>query len=505
MPIKFVKIARWIGPWVAVAVIVSPGGACVVDGQCFGDGDCEGGRICRAGRCVFDCTTNDDCGGCRRCEDRRCTECCQNSDCADDEQCVAEVCVPAPGCLGCGQLDHGTGVCLHGICIVAACEQGYHDVNGDHADGCEYACVPTGGEVCNELDDDCDGRVDEDFNLARDVENCGGCNVTCEAPPHAEAVCAGGDCYYQCDPGYFEVNGDPADGCESDTCEPTAGGVEICDLFDNDCNGEVDEGFAKDTVQSCGPVCQVCAFDHATAECVGGACVLVACDAEYHDWDRDPDNGCEAHCVPTDPPDEVCDDVDNDCDGLVDEGLVCSCPAGMVVVESAFCIDVYEASHPDATASSTGSATEMAISQPGVMPWRNVSFADAAGACARAGKRLCEPAEWEQACRGPAQTTYCYGDTYEPLTCNGIDSFEYPTFHLVPTGTFTGCTNAYGVYDINGNIWERVQPSAANPAAGSAGRGGAFNCSDSAALHKCGYEATWGNDPVSNFGFRCCL
>jgi len=498
---------NYLGILRAGLTVVAIGGlsaGCLVDGECFGDGDCSGRKICVDGTCVYDCVTDDDCEGCRRCEDRLCTECCRDSDCADDEKCSDEECVPAAGCLGCGQLDHGSGVCLHGICIVGACEADYYDVNGDHADGCEYFCQPTGSEVCNEVDDDCDGRVDEDFNLARDVDNCGACDHPCETPPHAEAVCAGGDCYYQCEAGYFEVNGDPSDGCETTTCEPTAGGVEICDLFDNDCNGEVDEGFAKDTIDSCGPLCQVCDFDHATAECVGGACIIMACDEHYHDWDHDEATGCEAYCMPTDPPDEVCDEVDNDCDGLIDEGLVCSCPPDMVVVESAFCIDIYEASRPDATASSTGSATDMAVSQPGVLPWRYTSFAEAAGACARAGKRLCEPAEWEQACRGPAGTTYCYGDIYEPETCNGIDTFEYPTFHIVPTGTLTGCTNAYGVYDINGNIWERVQPPTASPALGSAGRGGAYNCSDSEALHSCGYEAFWGNDPVSNFGFRCC-
>jgi len=480
-------------------------GGCVVDGVCFGDGDCPGPKICVSGTCAYGCTEDEDCDGCRRCEDRLCTECCRNSDCADDEHCADEQCVPAPGCLGCGQLEHGSGVCLHGICIVEACEADYYDVNGEHDDGCEYFCQATGAEICNALDDDCDGRIDEDFNLARDVHNCGACEQPCPSPNNAVAVCAGGECYYQCTAGHYEVNGDPSDGCEATTCEPTAGGVEICDLFDNDCNGEVDEGFEKDSIASCGPVCQVCEFDHGLAACIGGACVLVACDEDYHDWDQDSGNGCEAHCVPTDPPNEVCDGVDNDCDGQVDEGLLCSCPEGMVVVESAFCIDIYEASRPDATATSTGTATDMAMSQAGVMPWRNVSFAEAAGACARAGKRLCEPAEWEQTCRGPDVTAYSYGDTYEPLTCNGIDSFEYPGFHIVPTGTFTNCTNAYGVYDINGNVWERVQPSAMNPAAGSAGRGGAYNCSDSAALHNCGYEALWGSDPIANFGFRCCL
>jgi hypothetical protein len=312
-------------------------------------------------------------------------------------------------------------------------------------------------------------------------------------------VCAGGDCYFQCLEGHYDNDLDAANGCESTTCEPTNGGVEQCDLRDNDCNGTVDDGFDKDTVESCGPMCHVCAFDHATAGCVGGACVIEECDTNYHDWDGDVTNGCEAHCAPTDPPTEVCDEVDNDCDGQVDEGLVCSCPEGMVVVEFAFCIDIWEASRPDATATSTGTATGMAVTQPGVMSWRSATFTEAAAACAGAGKRLCEPAEFEQACRGPDGTEYCYGDTYDPMICNGIDSFPYPGFHPVPTGEFDQCTNEYGVFDINGNLWERMADGTL--------RGGAYNCSDSAALHRCGFiPSMWNADSLqSNFGFRCCL
>jgi len=490
-----VRLGRGSGLSVLLWMSVTAG--CAVDGICMGDGDCPGLQICSGGECVYECAGDEDCSGCRRCVERRCTECCRDSDCGSDEVCEGEVCVPAPGCLSCGQLDHGSGVCLHGICIVEACEADWYDRNGDATDGCEYACTALGDELCNGLDDDCDGRVDEDFNLARDVSNCGECDRECPTPPHAEAVCAASSCYFQCEPDYYDNDGDAGNGCEATTCEQTNGGVEACDLRDNDCNGEVDEGFAKDTILSCGPICEVCEWLHAAAACVGGACVMTVCDENYYDWDEDPATGCEAHCVVTDPPTEVCDEVDNDCDGLVDEGLVCSCPDGMVVVESAFCIDVYEASRPDATASSVGQDSSLAVSQVGVMPWRNTSLQGAADACAAAGKRLCTPAEFEQTCRGPDQTTYCYGDDYVVDTCNGIDTFEYPQFHIVPTGTFTGCTNEYGVFDINGNVWERVQ--------GGAGRGGAYNCSDSEALHKCSFEANWGTDPVPNFGFRCCL
>jgi formylglycine-generating enzyme required for sulfatase activity len=170
----------------------------------------------------------------------------------------------------------------------------------------------------------------------------------------------------------------------------------------------------------------------------------------------------------------------------------------MVSVADTFCVDRFEASHPDATASNWGRDESRAVSKAGVMPWSVLDNATAEAACNASGKRLCTPEEWRTACKGPNGTVYAYGDTYEPTVCNGIDAFGRGSFHLAPTGSFPGCTNGWGVFDMNGNIWEHV-------AGGSdmTVRGGAFNCSDSAALHKCDYVP--GNWTPSARGFRCCL
>ncbi|HET8936901.1 MAG TPA: hypothetical protein VFN67_25835 [Polyangiales bacterium] len=45
-------------------------------------------------------------------------------------------------------------------------------------------------ESCNSLDDDCDGLTDEAFVLTNDVQNCGGCGVACADGQ----VCCGGAC-----------------------------------------------------------------------------------------------------------------------------------------------------------------------------------------------------------------------------------------------------------------------------------------------------------------------
>lgn len=99
--------------------------------------------------------------------------------------------------------------------------------------------------------------------------------------------------------------------------------------------------------------------------------------------------------------------------------LPASCPDGMVPIPGG-CMDVYEASREDATEESQGEGT-VATSQKGVMPWEPVNLATARAACDAAGKRLCRLDEWVWSCHGPENTVYGYGDTYDPLICNGID------------------------------------------------------------------------------------
>ncbi len=216
-----------------------------------------------------------------------------------------------------------------------------------------------------------------------------------------------------------------------------------------------------------------------------GACIF-ECTGPY-----DCINGfvCEDHrCVP----DQTAHDV------LSDSGETAPwCPAGMLMIEGAFCIDVYEAARPDATPSNPGRDESRAVARKGVYPWMTTDNAVARSACEASGKRLCRPVEWKLACTGPDESVYSYGNLYEPQTCNGIDAFGRTSFHLAPTGSFPDCTNEYGVFDMNGNLWEHVAGGTAMDV-----RGGAYNCGDSAALHKCAYiPGTW---KPSAQGFRCC-
>jgi hypothetical protein len=95
---------------------------------------------------------------------------------------------------------------------------------------------------------------------------------------------------------------------------------EVCDGFDNDCDGTVDENTQM----------------NACAQC--GAAAMEVCNMVDDDCDGRIDEGtnlnaCGQCDVPT--PIEVCDGADNDCDGTIDEGVANACGRCGVVPEEA--------------------------------------------------------------------------------------------------------------------------------------------------------------------------
>lgn len=186
-------------------------------------------------------------------------------------------------------------------------------------------CVPR-PEICNGLDDDCDGEPDETEAVRAvtfdDAENCGACGVVCAAP-NAEVICQVGECRIErCAPGFVDYNADYADGCEDD-CIITAGGRESCDGADNDCDGATDETFDFGTdLGHCGACGVQCPYPpNGAPACLDGECGVAECDPGWVDLDGDPSNGCEYSCTirSTLERREACNGVDDDCDGIVDE------------------------------------------------------------------------------------------------------------------------------------------------------------------------------------------
>ena len=68
-------------------------------------------------------------------------------------------------------------------------------------------------EVCNSLDDDCDGIIDNGFNLMADPNNCGTCANIC-VNPNGSTTCNGGVCTPICSFGWVSCDSNPNNGCE---------------------------------------------------------------------------------------------------------------------------------------------------------------------------------------------------------------------------------------------------------------------------------------------------
>jgi hypothetical protein len=179
----------------------------------------------------------------------------------------------------------GDGVGSEASGYTMACSQPMHysSLAGDCADD-EDRNFPGNVEVCDGRDNNCDGKVDEGLELTTlcsDADSDGH-----GVSGKATAVgCSGNQGFGLCD-----------NDCDDSDPLIHPGAEERCNSRDDNCNNQVDE--------------------NARATCGVGWCRRVARD-------------CTSACVPGTPLIEVCNDYDDDCDGVKDNGTdlaLCSQP-----------------------------------------------------------------------------------------------------------------------------------------------------------------------------------
>jgi len=237
---------------------------------------------------------------------------------------------------------------------------------GGDCDDANPAVFPGNLEVCDGVDNDCDPLTLDDPDS--DGDGFGACTGDCDDanpaafPGNVEQACDGVD--NDCDP--YTLDNDDLDGdgvfaCDGD-CDDDDGGRypgngEVCDGLDNDCNGAIDDGIPGeewyadvdgdgfgdplDTLSTCDglPPSGYVADD---SDCDDGDltvnpdAVEVPCDGLDNDCDPstidaapDGDGDGVGACEDCDDADaavfpgavEVCNGVDNDCNGIPDDGI----------------------------------------------------------------------------------------------------------------------------------------------------------------------------------------
>jgi len=260
---------------------------------------------------------------------------------------------------------------------------------------CSASAGTPGTEVCNGLDDNCNGTVDDN------VTGAPNCALT-------QGVCNGST--RSCVSGSFQACTAAEYGSDFEATEFS------CDGLDNDCDGDVDLADGDVTAPPCAIQLGVCAGS--SQPCGGGsgwqACNAAAYGAHSSDYQASNESG-------------LCDDLDNDCDGLVDEdftnkGTACSVGVGACNNVGTFvCNGAGSGTTCSATAGTPGTEVCNGIDDNCDNSIDNLTTPLCPlqqGVCGGA-RQVCAGASGLQAC-----TAGNYGVNFEPseVSCDGLDN-----------------------------------------------------------------------------------
>lgn len=138
----------------------------------------------------------------------------------------------------------------------------------------------------------------------------------------------------------------------------------------------------------------------------------------------------------------------------------------------------------------------------GAEPKVGVSYQAAEAACKARNRRLCTEEEWERACKGPGNSRFPYGVSFDAAACNTQDGNGDPR-SLAASGTFARCRSAFGIADMSGNAAEWTSSSYGPDTPEKSVKGGASDRPDydtRCASRKSAAPSAH----TDKLGFRCC-
>ena len=183
---------------------------------------------------------------------------------------------------------------------VTTCDQPSDYVSNDtDCDDTDGDVNPGESEVCDEIDNNCDGSIDEDSAIDADTWYADTDEDSYGDPDSSTSACDQPS-------GYVADSTDCNDA--NNNINPDA--EEVCDAADNNCDGVVDEDEAVDAPTW---------YADDDSDTYGDASSAVTRCSQPSGYVSD-DEDCDDTSAAINPAaTEVCDDVDNDCDGDIDD------------------------------------------------------------------------------------------------------------------------------------------------------------------------------------------